>query len=767
LIRAPIAWLAIAALALAAIPVVAHRELLSNDAFLLPLDSGLINLPRFELLARSLASGSLLAEWQPLVLGGTALHANPENPTLHPVVLALCSWFPPLLAQNLTILLHMALGGVGMLLFVASVARTAGVEHRTAIAGGLVAGLLFSLSYATRLDHLNFVLVGAAYAHAPWIFLAAHALAHGAAPRRAAGALGVLLGLQVFTGGLHAYAFTWLSLGLWGTWELFQADAATRVRVARHLPLALLVAGLLAAAKVLPALDWLGTTNRAQELAYGEARGRPLGGRDDFSWDEVLRWSSMRVGGLVPVALALLSLFARGRLARTSRIALLVCALAFLIALGPLHRALVLLPPFDRLRSGAERSWALVAFWLPVAGGIGWIQAERLVRGLRGRPLAFGAVTAALCAVLVPLLLRSDGWMLRTIDAPVSRDRVLRSFPNWREAATRAGDDWRAAYLEDSRIRMGCEQFLTTALGVEAVAGFIGYAWPVALEHHAFDHGEQVLDRRRRMRRLGILSTGILVEGRREWPYDLPEERSAVPRYLHHLDGAAVQPNPFARPRVTLPSLVIGVLGDRDQDLTYAVLDADPFPIRRASLVHLTGSPPSAEEVAAVDAWLLRGAAELPAGARGPVLETSVDGVDPERLSAFLEELLARAPARSRAGELERPSSTTTRARVPASERARFVVVSEPWATDGNWIARTRGDEVLQVRRADGAVSAVLLPAGEVELVARYENPRTRAGLLLAAVGLLLGLGAMVLPAGTAPAARKRAPRESSRAPAA
>ena len=68
-----------------------------------------------------------------------------------------------------------------------------------------------------------------------------------------------------------------------------------------------------------------------------------------------------------------------------------------------------------------------------------------------------------------------------------------------------------------------------------------------------------VLDRRVRKRRLGVLSTGILVEGRRPWPRDLPEERSAVPKYLHQLDGAAVQSNPYARARAIAPVLTIGV----------------------------------------------------------------------------------------------------------------------------------------------------------------------------------------------------------------
>ncbi|MEM7307821.1 MAG: hypothetical protein AAF682_14170 [Planctomycetota bacterium] len=728
-----------------ALPVALHLHLASGDALYFGLDAAHVNLPRFEILGRALRDERSFPLWQSWILGGTPFHANPENPTLYPPVVALAALCPPLLAANLTVLLHLGLGALGAyLLCLALWRREAAASDGGGEAGALLAALLFGLSHFLRLDHLNLVVYGAAHALAPWIFLAADGLLFGRAPRRAAGALALLIALQVFTGGLFVIAYTAVGLALFLALRGGLGGREARARLLRLGSLAGVAAALLIAAKALPAWEWLATTNRSGALDYEVARGLSLGGRGEREASEVARRVSLYLGGWLPVALAALALCSLRRAA--VRFALVAALVGFLVALGPLHRVLYdFVPPFDRIRSGSIRGWTLVALWLPVAAGLGTQHAAAFCARRAGRRWIALALPLVLAAVQLPLLLDSD-WMNPTLRNPGSRAEILARHPNWAEAAERArageGPGERVAYLEGARIGPRTEQLLTTSLGLEGVNGFLGYAWPPELERHVFQvAGEAPLARAVRLKRLGVLSVGVVVEGRRpkrEVLTGAPGEEL----YPADVDGRRASANPHARPRAFLPEVVVGVLGDCDEDTARALFDDPAFDPTRMAAVQLGEEP--GEAAPAVDAYLVLDGAAAPDGAVVVRASQPLDAEGRRALGGLLAGLAGAQPAG--AGELERDGANALRIRLPQpADRARFLVVSEPWCFHPAWRVEVDGAAVRPAR-ADGVASAVLLPAGAAVVEARYAPASAQLGFGLGAAGLLLALGLLLPP---------------------
>jgi hypothetical protein len=740
----------------ALLPPLLHRQYFSGDAIGYALDAAQLQFPRYVAMAEALQRDHVLPMWQNLVYGGSPFHANPEHPTLYPPVVLLAAFCSPLWTINLTILLHLSLCGVGMYLLCLRLWRRVGGAEQAGVAaaGAFVAAVCFALNLTTRTDHLNLVAYGAAHALFPFVLLAADGVLFGERPRRSAAWLALALSLQVFTGGLYVVPYTTLVLVLWFVFLGLCGGAERRRRTLTHGVLAAVLTALIVCAKALPYLEWLPTTNRGGDLSFAEARGitfgiDALGATCD--WDLVWTRAAWRTAGgwaLLP-ALFALPLLRHGIV----RVVFALLALFFAVGLGgTAFRVLYeVVPPFDQIRD-ARRAWvAINALW-PLAAGLGtcWLVAR--VPGLARQPRLAALPGLALGLGLIPALMHSYRFEA-ALTRPESFRELLTRYPVWTQAAELAGDEWRAFWLHHHRPDGKNEQFISSALGVETPAGYLGHVWPRRLERHLYLPDGAEMPPRLRHPRLGMLSVRWFVTNDPAVAPRDPPDRTVPPS----VDGSAVFDNTFARPRAFLPGAVCGIFGDVDDEVLYALQDDPRFPTRTAALVAFdAGDEPSEVELEALDAVVLverpgatldRASAHVrSARARGAYV-ASVSLPLGEDDAAALGELVTnivrhvrQRPSLDLAFErLSTCSSRIARAEDGASP-GRFVVVSEPWALYRGWRARGEGGDALPIRRADGVVSAVYLEARTGAFTARYAPWSVTLGLVLGAIGALWAL---------------------------
>jgi hypothetical protein len=737
------------ALALVAfvLPLFFHRQYFSGDAIIYGADTAQLQLPRYEILCDTLQGEFRLPLWQNLLYGGSPFHANPENPTLYPPILALATFLPPLLTINLTILLHLGLCAVGMFVLVQRLWSRMG-RPETAPAGAFVAAVIFSLSLWTRQDHLNLVAYGAAHAFIPWILWASDRLLFSDRPRQSVGLLALLLAGQIFTGGLYVIPYSFLLLGLWFTLVGLLGNPETRTRAIRGGLLAGLIALVIASAKLLPYLEWLPTTNRGDGLGLIEARGVTLGGHGEFTWELARRrvlWFTGGGWGLAPALLALPLL----RHA-TVRAVFLLAGFFFAVSLGgPLYRVLFeVVPPFDQIRD-ARRAWLCVNALVPIASGLGtcWLLS---ILGLWRWPAVASLLGLGLGLVIAPRMEHTSYRLEEALHQPDSFEHLMGLYPVWTEAAEKAGHDWRAFYLHKDVPDGRNEQFITSALGVETPAGYLGHVWPRRLARHLYSPDGTEMPSRLRHPRLGMMSVR----------YFVTQDASVAPQvdplllFPKGIDGTAVFENSLARPRAIMPSVVCALFGDQDDELLYALLDHPLFPSQSASVLSIeSGERLSDAELEALDAVVLVevGAAEddevrvnVRAARKSGALVTTLTLPLDDAGHAAIEELAQRIHRRS----LTRPpvnlaferkqsgTSLVSRLATETGSPKRFVVVSEPWSMYPGWKATASGATV-PIRRADGVCSAVLLEPRMQALTARYSPLSVLIGYVLGALGLL------------------------------
>lgn len=766
---------ALIALLLAALPWLLFSQYVSDDLFLYGYDAGQSHFARFKLIGEATRDEGGLALWQTGSYGGGPFHANLENPTLYPPILALAALFPPLLALNLTVLLHLSLATVGMFLLCLRVWRrishdTSGRDSSratTGLAGSALAGLCFGLNAFTRVDTFNLVIYGAAHALVPWVFLAAEGVLHSPRPRIWTAALALLLAAQVHTGSHWVYAYTGVGLGLWWLVEGLLGGPGPRRGALVWFPVAGLLVLLLIAPKLLPFFDWVGTTNRAGALDPADAKGVTIAGEGAFSWSLLWIQLGLRTGGGVMLLLPAFCLLLWRR--RTVRLVLGLAALGIAIAAGLLHDVLLShLPPFDMIR-GAFRGWTLANAFLALGAGLG---ACRIV-ALLPRPADPGRrelLALLLLPALLPALL-GTGRHQEVFENPYSYRQVLTLYPHWTDAAQRAGHDWRVMSLDVQEEGTRNEQFITAALGLETLAGFFGYAYPQAIARHAYGEGAP-LDPALRLRRVGLLSVGYAIASDsgtlrpRRW-----DDRQHDP-HPGGIDGDRVLSVEGARPRAFVPQRVAAIVGDRDAQALYALLDAPAFRADRASLIAFdSGDPPTAAERASFDAIVLVGDARLdPSDTAGEPahevlqVQSSLSTDDRARLAqlaARLSDAEPGGPASSATSgasttpttsagsdggrgqesdipgaRFERRSSRDVHAERRRGETGGWLVLSETWSLYGGWQAVSERGRSLPIRRADGVVSAVFLEPGERQIDAHYDPPAVRHGLLLGGLGL-------------------------------
>ncbi len=742
------------ALAAALLPLWFHRQFANGDAIVYYGDAAQLQFPRYVTLCEALQRGEFPL-WQTLVYGGSPFHANPENPTLYPPILLFAALVGPGATINLTALVHLALAALGMFVLARRLARRAALAEGPAAAGALLGATIFAFSQLTRRDHFNLVAYGAAHALIPWMLLAADGWLHGPRPRRSASVLALSVAAIFFTGGLYVIPYAFLALALW---VLGLGLLGGREERRRTLRLGVWVAGiaaLLVCAKLLPYREWIPTTNRAGKLPIQEALGTSLGGSDgNFAWSGRSGvWERVtRFLGGVWVLLPGLCALALLRHAFV-RVTLGLALLGFAIGLGgAVWRFFYeFVPPFDQVRS-AVRAWTLVNAFYPLLAGLGaaWVlQRLPLLRRGTWLPALIGLILAL---GYIPLLTSTDP-REDVLREPDRISQLRTRYPRWSEAARLAGERWRVGSLDRKEAQGRNEQFATSLLGVETVSGYQGHVWPERLARLLYPTAPAELTRDARMRRLGVLSARWLVETD---PAIAPA-RDPAQTQPPGIEGTVLVENPYARPRLFLPAVSIGVVGDGEGELTRALLDHPLYPVTQAALVELPDAGASASELAALDALVLIGdpsrtsatrasyGSSLPADARVFELEALQSGAI-EPIAAAAAEL-----ARSRKSvelAFERDGASRALLHVLTSgERERFAVASEPWAWYSGW--RIEGmDSQPTLRVADGVASAFVLPPTPVRspLVARFAPRSTRQGLICGALGLALALALGLWP---------------------
>lgn len=361
--------------------------------------------PRFVWPARALWRAAILdgrlPQWNPFVGLGTATLAAPVHGTFYPPNLLLLVG-PPVLALCLQWLVHVVLAGLGGY----ALARRLGCRAPVAAASGVVWQLG---GFATSLWSAGEKVLTCAWV--PWAALGLVLLAERELRRRVLAGTAAALALIALAGDpfiwLHA-AVLGLALG-WAKSSESEATWPVLRRLAPRALVALLLAGLLAAMSLVPALYLLGDSERSGGLALDAAE------RWSFLPARVIEFllppnNPMHADMLITSAYLGLSVVLCAPLAGRRRITmtlLILAALALAAAFGRhtlFHGVLrAMFPPLGYLRY-PEKHLLLVTACLGLLGALG---AERVLASGDTRQLrhaltaAAGLLIAALFGALV------------------------------------------------------------------------------------------------------------------------------------------------------------------------------------------------------------------------------------------------------------------------------------------------------------------------------------------------------------------------------
>lgn len=381
--------------------------------------------------ARCLASGRLPL-WTPAIFAGTPQIADAQLAVFYPpTLLHLALPFP--LAELVALLLHLALGGLGMLWL----ARRLDLGWAPALLAGL--GYAGSGFFVTHLVHPNFV---HSAAWVPMLLALVHGLVAappgtGPRPRWAAGAA-VITALTLLAGGLQvAYYGLGIATVMGLAWGLAHPGLRRRERLGRLVAVAgaLALGGVLAAIQLLPTSEFAALSIRADGVTLELARSYRMAARQSLHlvvpfpfglaertpvlWSQPFHESFGYFGvAAVPLALTALAMPCarpfhwRGALPRWLLGGLALVAL--LAAMGPeapvdLHRWLFRwLPGFDRFRAPGRLLFVtLTAAVILAAHGLGDLLEGDVARRARARTLHLAFTLLALGVALSVWLLAS------------------------------------------------------------------------------------------------------------------------------------------------------------------------------------------------------------------------------------------------------------------------------------------------------------------------------------------------------------------------
>ncbi len=365
-------------------------------------DTFLYFYPHWSYRAEALRAGRVPL-WNPYLFMGAPFLANSQAGVLYPPNWPL-AWLDAPVAVKIAILFHVTWAAIGTYLYARKALNLRG-------GAALLSGVVFALGgYLTaQVEHVN-QLQGLAWL--PWLFWLWHRAVDGPRPILAALGLGAALAMQLLAGHTQSAFITVVGLGMMA---IYRAAACGRSRNWRGAAWAVgslavggVLAGLLAAAQLLPTFELAGLSPRSGGLPFLEAVSfsihPALLGRaflPAYGPGGPLLSEYVAAPGIAALLLALAAVLDR-RHEMTLPFALLT-GLGVFLALGaynPIYWGLVrFVPGFDLFRAPA-RWLALWGFGVAILAGMGLESETPLRRWREGVALV---VILAAAAFLAPM----------------------------------------------------------------------------------------------------------------------------------------------------------------------------------------------------------------------------------------------------------------------------------------------------------------------------------------------------------------------------
>lgn len=239
-------------------PLVVFADALAGRRLLAPGDGGNLFLPLHVLVARIWRAGELPG-WNPFSFSGSALLASAQAGALYPPNLAFL-FLSPVLANNVTVVISFVVAGTGAYAFTRRLSGDA--------AGAAVAGLVFAFSgfMLGRIGHQNMI---ASMAWLPWAFVAFELLRQRFSALRLLAA-GAALAMVLLAGHPQMFSVALMALGVYAV-ALSVLDRENGV--ARPLGTVMAMVGValaLSAVQLLPTAAILDVSDRS-ELSFEAA----------------------------------------------------------------------------------------------------------------------------------------------------------------------------------------------------------------------------------------------------------------------------------------------------------------------------------------------------------------------------------------------------------------------------------------------------------------------------------------------------------------
>ena len=451
-------------------------------------DTFLYFYPYWQAAADALRSGRVPL-WNPDIFMGVPFLANSQAGFFYPFNWPLWLLLPTPYAVNASILLHVAIAGLGTYL----------AGRRTLALGrwaALFAAVLFALGgYLTaQVEHIN-QLQGLAWL--PWFFVMLSPLVTpgrstptGRETLRSMAAIGVLFALQLLAGHTQTAFISGVAVTLWLLVHLLRAregtdKSRTVLRMGVMLGVGVGLAALLAAAQLLPTLELAGQSSRQGGLPLNEVLS--------FSWNplhltrallpaygQTLFTEYVAFLPLTALALAVVGAWVWRNNPAVAAWMILVSVM-LLLAFGrftPVYYLLGRLPGFDLFRAPA-RWLAVASLGIALLAGYGWerlrlftavdseiVESREPAINVFGKPLAVAG-----CGLLLLIVWGyAAGWLARWLPAGAEAPfelPALKTLLGWAiEAVLGAFLFWVILTAPPSRARRGLFDLMILAVAV-------------------------------------------------------------------------------------------------------------------------------------------------------------------------------------------------------------------------------------------------------------------------------------------------------------
>ena len=728
------------ALALLLLSLPYYGPLFSLDQAAIGTDFGRIFLPPLMRAREALFDGEILL-WDAQRFCGTPHWSLPNTAPVWPPLLVSVALLGALGGLNAAVLLHLAFGALGSY----RLARAAGADGVSSWLGAA----LFVHAPFTRLFAYELPLESMALSFLPWTLLVVLRQAQGLDWRVAGIVAGLLWGAVPWCGGYIVLLYGLLAFGLLAltlalTTRRPEPHRITRVgallRAGGMLLLLTLVFAAVSAGRVLPTSAWAALTDRAEPLPYETTLAGVLLASEFFAqlWQE----------GWAVVALAAVSLFVAVVRRRPNAIAFgMLLALVAVLTLGLIHRPLYeWVPGFDKIRD-PRRAWVLLPGALPVMAALGLKSVRSATSRTRLAPLVQPGALGAAVALAALALLAWDNQRSWRRPEVISLSERLEANALHAELARRAEreDLFRVLDAKDTRPKLKRTADLVRAgYGLQSVEGVVGN-----IRVHAYDDefvwpGQQIGPRV-----WGMMNCRYVTSME---PLDLRylELDGTFEEDPHELnkgnDGPYLYRNRAELPRAFLAGSAVALL-DPIRAQSIAMLASASWSPRRSILVRSTARAMAGypdELLGRFDAFVacLENPASValrdrvrPLGARWR--RHPPDGVstppgwlfrsEPPRLQRLADPEYGWRTARVELGDVREPT---------------WLVLAETYALYPGWSAEVDG-EPAPLLTANGAATAIPIPAGAQEVRLSYFPEDLALGLAISAAGLATVLVAL------------------------